>query len=96
MKKITENPVKFTIFIYGQSLNSIRVQENIRKFCIEMVKENYQIEVVDLAKEPERAVEHNILAVPTTIVEAGGSRIKLIGTLQDLEKLSEILLLETG
>jgi circadian clock protein KaiB len=96
MKKYPFKKIKFTVFIFGQSLNSIRVLENVRRFCENFFESSYEIKIIDLSKEPEKAVEHNVLAVPTTMVDIDGQKKKLIGTLHDMDKLAEFLTMGTG
>jgi circadian clock protein KaiB len=44
----------------------------------------YQLEVVDIYKEPRRAVEDQIVAIPTLIKRAPGIVRRLIGDLSEL------------
>ncbi|GAB4180759.1 MAG: hypothetical protein Kow00108_17320 [Calditrichia bacterium] len=82
---------EFTLFILGQSVNSLRAMENLNNFCKKHLINKSTIHIVDIAKEPQKASEYNIIAIPTTLVRVNNSlEKKIIGTLNNLEQLLEV------
>ncbi len=65
-------------------MNALR---NLKSVCDERLDSKYQIEVVDLEKNPEMARENNIMACPTVVKVAPEPRAKLIGDLSKTETL---------
>lgn len=85
--KTQKEKYHFTLYMYGQSINSLKALENLRNFCEKFLPTNHEIEVVDLAKEPDKAAKENILAIPTTVIRFAGETRKLIGTLNNISLL---------
>ena len=60
---------------------------NLKSLCEKHLPGAYTLEVVDLAKYPERAAEDQILALPTLIRRVPEPIKRMIGTLSDAEKV---------
>ncbi|WP_299701248.1 circadian clock KaiB family protein [uncultured Pontibacter sp.] len=57
----------FQLFINGHSLNSVETVDTLLKICRENLNGNYQLEIIDIQKYPEKAEEAGIIAIPTLI-----------------------------
>ena len=77
------------LFITGASPNSVRAVENIKAFCEEHLKGNYQLEIIDVYQRPEVAREEQIIALPLLIKKSPAPQRRLIGDLSDTQKLLE-------
>src|SRR6201746_1314534 len=74
------------LYVAGQSPKSLRAFANLKKLCEEHLPGRYRIEVVDLMKNPQLAVGHQILAVPTLVRKLPSPMKKIIGDLSDHER----------
>jgi circadian clock protein KaiB len=75
------------LYVTGQSPNSIRAIENLRRACDEHVPGRYRIEVVDLLEDPRLAAQDQILAVPTVVRRLPAPIRKIVGDLSDTDRL---------
>ena len=75
------------LYVTGQSPNSIRAIENLRRVCEEHMPGRYQIEVVDLLENPRLAADDQILAVPTVVRKLPVPIRKIVGDLSDTDRL---------
>jgi len=75
-----------TLYIAGQTPKSLAAFTNLKKICKDYLEGRYSIEVVDLVKHPELAIEHQILALPTLVRKVPTPMRKLIGDLSNTEK----------
>jgi circadian clock protein KaiB len=75
------------LYVTGQSPNSIRAIENLRRACEEHVPGRYRIEVVDLLENPRLAADDQILAVPTVVRKLPVPIRKIVGDLSDTDRL---------
>lgn len=82
---------KFILFVSGMSVKSGHAIENLRKICDTYVHENYEIEIVDISRDTEQAVLHQIVAIPTLIKTHPAPRRIILGDLSDEEKVLRIL-----
>lgn len=75
------------IYVAGETDKSRAAIENLRIICDEHMKGRYNIEVIDLMKNPQLAAEDQIFAVPTVIRKLPEPIKKLIGDLSATEKV---------
>lgn len=55
------------LYVAGHTPKSIRAFANLKLICEEHLKGRYQIEVIDLRKNPQLARGDQIVAVPTVV-----------------------------
>ena len=75
------------LYVTGQSPKSLRAIENLRRVCEEHLGDQCQIEVVDLLKDPRRAADDQILAVPMLVRKLPGPIRKIVGDLSNTDNL---------
>lgn len=75
------------LFITGQTPNSLRALENIKRICEEHLKGRYQLDVVDIYRNPEAAADAQIFAAPTIVKSLPEPLRRIIGNLSDTEKV---------
>ncbi|GAC1620847.1 MAG: hypothetical protein PVS2B2_14890 [Candidatus Acidiferrum sp.] len=85
--KTTPDVVDLRLYIAGQTPKSLAAISNLKKICVEHLKDQYRIEVVDLVKNPALARDHQILAIPTLVRSLPIPIRKIIGDLSDTEKV---------
>ena len=82
---------KFMLFVSGMSVKSGHAIENLRKICDKHLRENYELEIIDISRDTEQAVIHQIVAIPTLIKIHPAPRRIILGDLSDKEKVLRIL-----
>jgi circadian clock protein KaiB len=72
------------LYVAGSTPRSLRAVQNLKHLCDHELNGQYQLEVVDIYKEPRRAKEDQIIAIPTLIKRAPGAVRRLIGDLSQV------------
>ena len=72
---------KFRLFIAGESANSTRAIANLNALCREHLKDCHQIEIVDVLRDPRKALDAKVLLTPTLVIEAPLPVRRIIGNL---------------
>jgi len=75
------------LYVAGQTINCVKAFANLKNICEKELKGRYKIEVVDLLLNPELAKGDQILAVPTLVRKLPPPVKKIIGSLQDSERV---------
>jgi circadian clock protein KaiB len=75
------------LYVAGQTPKSIAAIANLKKICEQHLPGRYEIEVVDLIKDPALARRHQIVAIPTLIRELPEPLKRIIGDLSNVEKV---------
>jgi circadian clock protein KaiB len=81
----SEGPHVLKLFVAGSSPRSLRAIRNVARLCETDLAGRYQLEVVDIYKQPELAGAEQIVAVPTLIKKAPGGPRRVIGDLSETE-----------
>ena len=58
---------KFRIYVAGDALNSAHALANLRSLCLAYLPDRHHIEVVDVFREPQRALADGIFITPTLV-----------------------------
>ena len=75
------------LYVAGETPKSQLAFANLTAFCNENLAGRFEIEVVDLAANPELARSDDILAVPTLVRRLPKPLSKVIGDLSDTESI---------
>ena len=75
------------LYVAGQTERSVRAFDNLRKLCDEHLAGQYDIEVIDLIREPQLARGDQIIAVPTLVRKLPPPVRKIIGDLSNTERV---------
>lgn len=81
----------FRLYIAGGAPNSVRAQANLSTLCRNHIPKGYEIEVIDVLKEPLRALADGILVTPTVIKAAPAPVRRIIGNLSEEEQVRSAL-----
>jgi circadian clock protein KaiB len=86
---IKKEDEKYVLHLYvaGMGPKSIRAMDNIKRICEEYMPGKYQLEVIDIYQHPVFAKEGQIVAAPTLIKELPPPLRKLIGSMEDTERV---------
>ncbi len=75
------------LYVVGQTPNSTRAIENLKRICEEQLGGQYDFKVIDVLKEPHLAEQDKIIATPTLVKELPLPLRKVIGDLSDRDKV---------
>jgi circadian clock protein KaiB len=75
------------LYVAGQTQKSLAALANLHRICDQHLKGRYQIEVIDLLKQPQLAAGDQILAVPTLVRNLPQPLRKIIGDLSNTERV---------
>ena len=77
----------FRLYVSGSSTRSLRAVYNLRKLCEEYLQDDYELEVIDIYKNPDAAREEQIIAAPTLVKQLPQPLRRFIGDLSNTKKL---------
>jgi circadian clock protein KaiB len=72
---------KFRLYIAGDTENSAQALSNLTALCGKHLENRHEIEIVDIFREPGRALQDRIFMTPTLVKLAPGHVQRIIGTL---------------
>ncbi len=81
-----EKPWVLRLYTAGQTPKSVAAYENLKRLCEQHLPGRYEIEVVDLVRNPRLAKEDQILAIPTLVRKLPNPLRKVIGDLSDVDR----------
>jgi len=96
-KTVTSGPVGnekklvLQLYVSGMSSKSMEAIENIKRLCNEQMEDPYELEIIDIYKNPESAAKQHIVFSPSLIKQLPLPKKTLIGTLADIEKVKKAL-----
>jgi circadian clock protein KaiB len=88
---IVEGKLILQLYISGMSPKSLEAIKNIKRLCDEYLKDAFELEVIDIYKNPELAGKQSIVFSPSLIKQLPLPKKVLIGTLKDTEKVVKAL-----
>jgi len=87
-RKNSKEPIwELRLYVAGQTAKSLLAFANLKRICEEHLGGSYQIEVVDLMKNPELAKGDQIFALPTLVRKLPEPVRKIIGDLSNTERV---------
>jgi len=86
-KKAMREVYVLRLYIAGISPNSTRAISNLKKICDKYIPEGYELEVIDIYQQIERAFEDQLVALPLLIKRAPGVVRRLIGDMSDEQRV---------
>jgi|SoiMethySBSTD1v2_1073268.scaffolds.fasta_scaffold1158732_3 circadian clock protein KaiB len=75
------------LYVTGTTPRSTAAVANIRALCEEHLHNRYDLVVIDIYQQPREAMMEQIIAVPTLVKTAPQPIRRLIGNLEDREKV---------
>lgn len=74
------------LYVTGSSARSLRAVHNLKKLCEEHLPD-YDLEVIDIYKNPTAAREEQIIAAPTLVKKLPEPLRKFVGDLSNTKKI---------
>jgi circadian clock protein KaiB len=87
---------KFRLFVAAGTLNSTQAIANLNTLCHLHLAGRHEIEVVDVFREPQRALDEGIRMTPTLLKLSPSPARRIVGTLGQTQLVLATLGLETG
>jgi circadian clock protein KaiB len=84
---VVDGKLVLQLYVSGMSPKSMEAIENIRRLCQEHLQGVFELEVIDLYKNPEAASQNQIVFSPSLIKQLPLPKKTLIGTFSDTEKV---------
>jgi circadian clock protein KaiB len=81
----------FRIYLAGGAPNSVRALANLYAICHRYFRDSHRIEVIDVLKDPLRALADSILVTPTVVMISPLPEQQIIGNLSDEEEVLRAL-----
>lgn len=95
--KVTKSPAKkavsddkvwrLRLYVAGQTPKSLTAFSNLKNLCEAHLPGQYEIEVVDLLREPQQAMVDQIVALPTLVRKLPEPVKRVIGDLSHTERV---------
>ena len=82
---------KFLLYVADDTQNSVIAVANLKALCQAHLPDRHEIEIVDVFKEPQRALADRIFMTPILIRLAPTPVCRIIGTLSQPEKVVQAL-----
>jgi circadian clock protein KaiB len=76
-----------TLYVSGASPRSAQAVETVRRLCDEELAGQVELEVVDVADEPDLVERDGIVAVPTLVKRLPAPPRQLVGDLGDVDRI---------
>ena len=84
-------PYVFTLYITGASPNSSRAVDNLKAFFEKYLKNDYELQIIDVYQQPQVVKSVDIIAMPLLIKQFPLPKRKFIGDMSNNSKLLESL-----
>jgi len=79
--------IKFRLYVAGDAQNSTQAVANLRAFCRSHLPDLHDIEIVDVFREPKRALADGIFMTPTLVKLGAPFARRIVGTLSQTQPL---------
>lgn len=80
-------PYTFQLYVAGDAPNSAQAIANLTAFCRQHLPDHHEIEVVDVFREPKRALAEGIFMTPTLVVLTPPPVRRIVGTLSQAQTM---------
>jgi circadian clock protein KaiB len=74
---------KFLLYVAGDQPNSAQALANITAFCRMHLADRHELEVVNVFREPKRALADGVFMTPTLVKVSPAPSRTVVGTLSD-------------
>jgi len=79
--------LKLRLYITGKTAQSERAIANLREIIDIDLKDQFELDIIDILERPQLAEDEKILATPTLLKELPPPLRKIIGDVSDKEKV---------
>jgi circadian clock protein KaiB len=82
---------RFRLYITGDAPNSVQALANLQALCQEHLADRHELEIVDVLREPKRALADRILLTPMLVKLDPAPPCKILGTLSRTQTVLQAL-----
>ena len=88
-KRRQKHPAEYILRLYvtGSTPRSLKAISNLKRVCEEHLHDDYDLQVIDIYKNPDAAREEQIIAAPTLIKRLPAPLRRFVGDLSNTQKL---------
>ena len=86
---------KFQLYVAGHAPNSAQAVANLTALCRKHLLHRHEIDIVDVFREPQRALEDGIYMTPTLVKLAPSPALRIVGTLSETQTVLQALGVES-
>ena len=87
VNKLKDETYLLKLYVTGMTPQSIHAIENLKQICEDHLKGRYNLEVVDLYKNPDLAAGEQIIAAPTLIKKLPLPLRRIIGDMSNTDRV---------
>ena len=85
------NGSSLRLYVSGGATSSQRARENLAELRDRYLQTAFEIAIIDVAAEPQRAEEAQIMATPTLVLDGPKRQKRIVGDLSDTPKVLAFL-----
>ena len=82
---------RLRLYVAGGALNSNQAVANLRALCATHLPGGHEIELVDVFREPKRALADGVFMTPTLMRIAPAPTMRIVGTLSQTRPVLDAL-----
>jgi circadian clock protein KaiB len=90
-REMTRRAFKFRLYVAGDAQNSVDAIVNLTTICREYLPDRHDIEIMDVFREPARALTDGIFMTPTLVKLAPAPARRIIGNLSQTSRVLQVL-----
>lgn len=79
--------VVLCLYVAGGAPNSLQAIANLEAICREHLKDGHRLEVVDVLKQPQRAMAEGVIVTPSLAKLSPLPAANIVGNLSDKDKV---------
>ncbi len=87
LRAASSRQVHLRLYVAGLTAKSTHAIADLNRLCEEHLAGRCCVEVIDIYQQPERAIEAQIVAVPTLVKTEPAPTVRVIGKLTESEKV---------
>jgi len=85
--ELEDGRYRLRLYITGATPNSSRAIINLKEFCESYLKDNYELDIIDVYQQPLLAMADQVIAIPMLIKLSPLPARRLIGDMSDTAKM---------
>jgi circadian clock protein KaiB len=82
---------EFSLYVAGETQNSVQATSNLARLCQASLPGHHSIEIIDVFKDPQRALADGVFMTPTLIKRWPLPVRRIVGTLSQTEIVVQAL-----
>jgi circadian clock protein KaiB len=89
--KMDQPSFKFRLYVAGDAANSLAAVANLNAICSEHLAGRFEIEIVDVFFQPDRALDDGVFLTPTLVKLAPPPVRKIVGSLTQITPILQAI-----